>query len=251
MADFSPVYRAAIEASLKKFVNDGDDVACIGYFVHKYGQCKMCGHVPIKWHYVLENLRSHQCLIVGSECVENYQTILSEWGYRPEYLVFPSFLRAYARWILEKNPNAVVFDDGVVMRFQADCSAIIKANSQPSGLQHYRHAKRLVVGGSEQVVGVDESGRQFPVGPSIGYDFDEYVDFEPDDEENGWDLCGCGVELSYCEECDNEVCPECGRGCTCDESDDQDRDFMDDDDLEDDMDDDDYEDDYDDLDDDE
>jgi hypothetical protein len=35
------------------------------------------------------------------------------------------------------------------------------------------------------------------------------------DEEVGWDLCDCGVELSYCAECDNEVCPECERGCTC------------------------------------
>jgi hypothetical protein len=222
MSNFSPEYRATIGASLKAFVNDGDDVACIGYFVHKYGQCKMCEHVPIKWHYVLENLRSHQALIIGSECVENYQVILSEWGYRPEYIVFPGFLRPYSRWILEQNPNAVVFDDGIVMRFQADCGKIIRANSQPSWLQHYRYVKRSVVEGAEEIVGVDESGRQFAVGPSVDYDFDEYVDFGPDE----WDLCGCGVELSYCEECDNEMCPECGRGCTCD--DDEDRDYMDD-----------------------
>jgi hypothetical protein len=229
MSDFSPKYRAAIEPSLKAFVSDGDDVACVGYYAFRYGRCQMCPKEGIRWHYVLENLRSQAILIVGSECIENYQVILSEWGYRPEYVVFPSFLRAYARWIFEKNPKAVVFDDGIVMRFQADCSAIIEANTQPSGLQHYRHARRLAVGGSEQVVGVDESGRRFSVGTSIGYDFDEYVVFEPDDEEVGWDLCGCGVELSFCEECDNEVCPECSRGCTCDESDDQDRDVMDDD----------------------
>jgi hypothetical protein len=229
MGDLSPEYRKAIEASLKDFVTNGDDVACIGYFVYEYGQCKMCDHVPIKWHYVLENLRSHRCLIVGSECIENYQTILCEWGYQPEYLVFPSFLRAYARWILGKNPNAIVFDDGIVMRFQADCDTLIKANSQPSGLQHYRYTKRLAVGASEQIVGVDETGRQFPVGPPLGYGFDEHVGFAPDDEEDGWDLCGCGVELSYCEECDNEVCPECGAGCSCDEADEA-PDLMDDDD---------------------
>ncbi len=215
MGNFSAEYRAAIEKSLHDFVNNGDDVVCIGYFVHKYGQCKMCDHVPIKWHYIVENLRNHRSLIVGSECVENYQAILSEWGYRPEYLIFPSFLRAYVRWILEKNPRAVVFDDGVVMRFQADCSAIINANSHPAGLQHYRYVQRSVVGELEQVVGVDESGRQFPVGSSIGYGFDEYVDSEREDEQVGWDLCGCDVELSYCEECDNEICPECLEGCVC------------------------------------
>jgi hypothetical protein len=215
MGEFSPEYRAAIEASLKDFVNNGDDVACIGYFVYHYGQCNMCGHVPIKWHYILENLRSHGHMIVGSKCVENYQAVLSDWGYRPEYLVFPSFLRAYAKWILNKNPNAVVFDDGIVMRFQADCRAIIDASSQPAGLRQYRHATRSVVGGSEQVVGIDESGRQFAVGLSSNNDLDEQVDSGPETESDGWDLCGCGVPLSYCEQCDNEVCPECGRGCTC------------------------------------
>src|SRR5438132_78143 len=159
MGDFSAEYRAAIELSLREFVNDSDDVVCIGYFAFKYGQCKMCEHVPIKWHYVLENLRSRATLIVGSECVENYQVILSEWGHRPEYLVFPSFLRAYARWILDKNPKAVVFDDGVAMRFKADGGAIMRANSQPSGLQHYRYAKRSQAGAVERVGGVDEMGR--------------------------------------------------------------------------------------------
>jgi|SRR5579885_401192 len=183
-ADFSAKYRAAIEASLRKFVNDGDDVVCIGYFVYQYGQCKMCEHVPIKWHYVLENLRSRATLIVGSECIENYQVILSEWGYRPEYLVFPSFLRAYARWILEKNPNAVVFDDGVAMRFQADGGAIMRANSQPSGPQRYRYAQRSQVGGAERVGGVDETGRFYPIGPAVDYDYDaEYAEYEPDPEE--------------------------------------------------------------------
>jgi len=57
MSDFSPKYRAAIEASLKAFVNDGDDVACIGYYAFCYGHCQMCPKDGIRWHYVLENLR--------------------------------------------------------------------------------------------------------------------------------------------------------------------------------------------------
>jgi hypothetical protein len=43
---------------------------------------------------------------------------------------------------------------------------------------------------------------------------DEPYPSDPD-EDRGWDLCDCGVPLSYCDKCDNEVCPECDRGCTC------------------------------------
>jgi hypothetical protein len=49
------------------------------------------------------------------------------------------------------------------------------------------------------------------------------------DEEAGWDLCDCGVELSYCEDCDNEVCPECERGCTCDAENPADQEYWEDD----------------------
>jgi hypothetical protein len=36
------------------------------------------------------------------------------------------------------------------------------------------------------------------------------------DREFATDLCDCGCELTYCEDCDNEVCSECQSGCTCD-----------------------------------
>jgi hypothetical protein len=122
--------------------------------------------------------------IVGSECIENYQVILSEWGYRPEHVVFPSFLRAYARWILEMNPKAVVFDDGIAMRFRADCGAIMRANSQPPGLQHFRYAQRSQSGGVERVGGVDEVGRFYPIGPTADYDYDaEYAEYESDGQD--------------------------------------------------------------------
>jgi hypothetical protein len=219
MDEFSPEYRQAIETSLRGFVDNGDDVACIGYFAFRYGNCQMCPKEGIRWHYVLESLRTHRWLIVGSECVQNYQVILSEWGYKPAHIVFPGFLRPYSRWILEKNPDAVVFDDGIVMRFQADCAMVIKSNSEPQYLEHYRYAARSVVDGVERVVGVDEAGRRFPVGTPVDRDADyDYGDFDPD-EETGWEYCDCGEELSYCPDCDNEMCPMRGEGCTCDECD--------------------------------
>jgi hypothetical protein len=161
--------------------------------------------------------------------VQNYQVILSEWGYKPDYIVFPGFLRPYSRWILEKNPNAVVFDDGIVMRFQADCATIIKTNSEPQALEHYRYANRSVIDGIERAVGVDETGRRFPIGPTIDGESDyDYDGFDPDEEEAGWEYCGCGEELSYCPDCDNQMCPMCNEGCTCDDRDSEDADLDDD-----------------------
>jgi hypothetical protein len=137
MKHFGPDYRTAIEASLRAFVNNGDSVACIGCYVYEYGDCHMCPKKGIKWHYVLENLRTHHWLIVGSECIENYGVILSEWGYRPVFIDFPEFLRPYTAWILKDNPDVVVFNDTVVKRFQVDCGAVIRANSTPEKLGSY------------------------------------------------------------------------------------------------------------------
>jgi hypothetical protein len=147
MGNFSEEYREAIEESLEAFVNNGDDVACIGYYILCYSHCRMCGHTPIKWHYILENLRTHQSLIVGSECVTNYQTILREWGYKPEYIVFPKCLKAYARWIIAKNPDAVVYNDGLVMRMKTDCNSIITATRQSRQLEGYGYVKPMTVRG--------------------------------------------------------------------------------------------------------
>jgi hypothetical protein len=36
-----------------------------------------------------------------------------------------------------------------------------------------------------------------------------------EDEEQKEGLCDCGIPLSYCPDCDNEVCFECDTGCTC------------------------------------
>jgi hypothetical protein len=41
------------------------------------------------------------------------------------------------------------------------------------------------------------------------------------------DLCECGVELTYCEECDNKMCPECERGCTCSHNGNEDAEYWD------------------------
>lgn len=148
-SDFSKDYQLKIEESLRAFVRNGDDIACIGCYVYEYGQCEMCGHTPIKWHYVLENLHSHYQLRVGSECIQNYQIILAKWGYNPEYIVFPNCFKGYTRWILDKNPYAITFNDDIVSFFGKDCEELIKTVERNEGLKHYSYVKRTDFGDSE------------------------------------------------------------------------------------------------------
>lgn len=163
MLNYSEEYKAAIENSLSAFVNDGDEVICVGYFAMPSGQCEMCEHKPIKWHYILENLRSGQNLIVGSECVGNYQVILTGWGYKPEQIVFPKRLSPYTRWILEKNPGAILFNDGIVMRMTTDCDPIIQAKKKAGNLQHSGYVKPTTSGNSRYLRIVRESKQKSPV----------------------------------------------------------------------------------------
>lgn len=147
MDDFSPRYREVIEASLTTFVQKGDDVVCVGYYARHGGVCEMCGHHPITWHFIVENLRTYQPLVVGSECVGNWQTILAERGWVPDYIVFPERLRAYTHWILKDHPNAIVFNDNVVMRSQVDCQPIIAEGLKAGGMQHFGYVYPSVRGG--------------------------------------------------------------------------------------------------------
>lgn len=158
-ADFSPEYRHSLETSLADFVQAGDSAACIGYYCLRYGDCEMCGYRGIKWHYILENLRSGQSMIVGSECIKNYQIVLSEWGFKPDHVTFPETLRSYASWILEDNPRAVVFDSGIVMSARTDAGPLIKSRADLPGrdLEHYKYV-RSIERGNERCLDVVNGG---------------------------------------------------------------------------------------------
>ena len=110
---FRDSYRAAIETTLKKFIENGDDVACTGVYIFEYGSCGLCGHQPIRWHFILENLTKREQIVVGSECIKNYRIILEEWGYRPAYVVFPECLGQFTRWIFAEDAEAIRFSDAV------------------------------------------------------------------------------------------------------------------------------------------
>lgn len=178
---FSRDYQQAIEESLKAFVRNGDDIVCIGYYAYEYGHCEMCGHNPIKWHYILENLQSYSQMHVGSECIQNFQIILSNWGYRPEYVVFPNCLKPYTRWILDKNPQAIVFNDDIVVHLNKDCEEIIKGIGKGSQLKHCRYVKRTNYEGTEKLITVNNSEQQKDNSQQIftvpKLEYDEYPPF--------------------------------------------------------------------------
>src|SRR5262249_13107057 len=127
-----PEYREIVEPRLRRFVRNGDDVLCVGVFTLQGQQRKVCDHKPITWNYIIENLATHQRLIAGSECICNYEVILKEWGYQPEYIVYPTYFLRYARWITEGcehqegNPRAIRFHDDFVGRATVNSKDVVQ-----------------------------------------------------------------------------------------------------------------------------
>jgi hypothetical protein len=140
---FSSSYRAAIETSLRRFVANGNDVACTGVYIYEYGNCGLCGHQPIKWHYILENLSSRNQIVVGSECIRNYKIILEEWGYRPAYVVFPECLRKFTGWILEEDSGAIKFSDAVACFYTKNPRELYGVMQTDQKLQMFTFAKKI------------------------------------------------------------------------------------------------------------
>lgn len=141
--NLSKRYREVIEAALAAFVCNGDNVACTGVFICESGTCQLCGHKPIKWHYILENLRNNSRLCVGSECIQNYQVILSEWGYKPAYIVFPYCLQGFTAWILEKNERSIIFNDNIVSFYEKSNFDLYKSIAIEHNLKMFRYIERV------------------------------------------------------------------------------------------------------------
>lgn len=147
---YSPEYLRRIEATLRSFLRNGDDVVAVGFFIRPGGLCQLCSHEPIKWHYVIANLRGDRVLTIGSECVTNYTMILRRWGYRPDHIAFPNFLRFVTKWI--QCEGGVLYDDALVMRFQGDVMASI-----PTVADDYR----VMSHGPQGPFGVDKARRRY------------------------------------------------------------------------------------------
>ena len=64
-------------------------------------------------------------MVAGSECVNNYQVILQEWGYSPAFITFPFlFKNSFTHWI--KNPKAIVFNDDLISHFELNAIEVFK-----------------------------------------------------------------------------------------------------------------------------
>jgi hypothetical protein len=111
---FSPQYEERVETTFRQFVKPGDSVMCIALFALEGQSCQVCGKEGIKWNYVIENLRSHELVVAGSECIRNYEIILSRWGFEPRVIVFPTSFEWFTRYLVqgdEGNPRAVEVHD--------------------------------------------------------------------------------------------------------------------------------------------
>lgn len=123
MSDMRPEYRERVEKTLREFVRNGDDVMCVAVFCIQDRTCQVCGHHPITWNYLIENLVTHQPLIAGSECIRNYEVVLRDWGYRPAFVVYPTYLAQFTRWLTEDtegNPNSVQIHNRFLDRVRVD-----------------------------------------------------------------------------------------------------------------------------------
>jgi hypothetical protein len=112
-------------------------------YIYEYGRCGLCGHQPIKWHYILENLHSRNQTLVGSECIRNYKVILEEWGYSPAYVVFPECLRQFTRWILEEDSGAIKFSDAVACFYTRNPRELYGIMQADQKLQMFTFAKKI------------------------------------------------------------------------------------------------------------
>ncbi len=129
MSDMRPEYRERIEKTLRKFVRSGDDVMCIAVFCIQDRICQVCGHFPITWNFLIENLATHEPLIAGSECIRNYESVLRDWGYQPAFVVYPTYLSRFTRWLVEPpdgNPNSVQIHDRFLDRVQVDAQEYLR-----------------------------------------------------------------------------------------------------------------------------
>jgi hypothetical protein len=123
MSDMRSDYRVAVEKTLREFVHNGADVMCVATFCIQNRSCQVCGHHPITWNYLIENLVTHQPLIAGSECIRNYEIVLRDWGYRPAFVVYPTYLARFTRWLndgAEGNPNSIQIHDRFIERVQVN-----------------------------------------------------------------------------------------------------------------------------------
>src|SRR5688572_17634147 len=95
-------YWNRVRASIAEFWSRGQELRCVRIYPEAGGSCQMCGHKPIKWHYVLHNQQTKADLIVGSECINNYKVVTGE------RVVFPKRFKKAGECLNSRHPDCVL-----------------------------------------------------------------------------------------------------------------------------------------------
>jgi hypothetical protein len=72
------VYWGKIKIKLKEILEPGDELVLVAEHMKEDQSCDLCGCKPITKIYVLENKRTFNKIIVGSECINNYPKVVNE-----------------------------------------------------------------------------------------------------------------------------------------------------------------------------
>lgn len=94
-------YWERVRNTLSTFWSPPQELWCTAIFTRENSTCQMCGHFPIKWNHVLQNLQSGRELIVGSECIKNYRVLTDH------QVIFPKRYRRAANYLNGRWPDCV------------------------------------------------------------------------------------------------------------------------------------------------
>jgi hypothetical protein len=109
----------------------------------------VCDYERITHNFIIENLKTHDYLIAGCKCIRNYEVILSEWGYRPEYIVYPSYFLRYTSWTTDGwegeggDPSAIQVHDRFLDRAAVDSRSVVEVKVPGATLREYVPVKRI------------------------------------------------------------------------------------------------------------
>lgn len=115
-------YWETIKTRLRSVWRPGEHFRCIEVVRQPDRTCELCGHTPITWNHVLQNMSTDRKLIVGSECVHNIHVAARQLEGEVR-IVYPQDYAKAAAVINRKHPGTVLvvpFTDFQPPQFDAE-----------------------------------------------------------------------------------------------------------------------------------
>jgi len=104
-------YWRRIAQTVGRFAQPGDILRCIRIRrVEDPSTCELCGYSPIHWLHTLQNSRTSEILIVGSECIRNYAKVHEKRFGRSADIRYPPQYKKAARFLNAKFPGTVTVE---------------------------------------------------------------------------------------------------------------------------------------------